>query len=130
MKIQSFADTLAHVAAVIRTELPDMSVADIYFSVGSVTITALDAKSYAELIRGVCGRKEKHASGNSFWITCELDGIRFSFDPPSRETVCDKKVVGKRIAKKRVEVRPAEYAEVEVEEDIIEWDCGSVLDPK
>ncbi len=47
-----------------------------------------------------------------------------------RENVCTKRVVGTKIVPERYVEGTASYVEPEHEEEIVEWDCSSVLAPE
>lgn len=79
----------------------------------------------AEAVRAL-GECEKEYTDWTIAFIKKFGPIKYGFYT-SRETICEKKVVGKKI----VPMQPSYYSpEVpEHEEDIVEWECGSLLAP-
>ncbi len=100
-------------------KLPELSIVNVFFHTKAGLVDAI-----ANI--GACEK----VGGDSWFALRKWFGriaLDFNID---RDRVCEARVVGKRIVKKQVPVAPVEYREEEVEEDIIEWDCKSLLNGK
>jgi hypothetical protein len=92
---------------------------------GALTVyTERDTKERAAEIARALGTAEKHMDAGSPYLRLvrSFNGVRlcFVFD---RAAVCERRVVGQRT----IPATPARDAQPEREEDIIEWNCHSIL---
>lgn len=71
----------------------------------------------------VMGNVEKDYSDQIVTISKNFNGIKLALKP-YRETVCIKRVIGKKILKEKI---PTDFIEEEKEVEIIEWDCRPLL---
>lgn len=86
----------------------------------------LDSKEFAaKVARAMMTCEKKVSDGGLLYLKRKFHGItlQFLFD---RNIVCERRVVGKRQVP--AEVIPERVIEAH-EEDIVEWDCGSLLAP-
>lgn len=77
------------------------------------------------IVRAVPGEWRKNAGSNLFRAEADLCGLRLQVIV-DRAAVCTRKVVGTKQVEKKV---PVEFKTETVDEDIVEWDCGSLLKP-
>src|SRR5215831_18144484 len=74
-----------------------------------------------------CPSPSKESQNNTFELRKDFAGGVFYLADTRRENVCTKRVVGT----KKVEVQDpqllAEVPKIEVDEDIVEWDCHPLL---
>jgi len=79
----------------------------------------------ASIIRSIPGKWAKRDTGDLFRAHIDLFGLALEI-VVSRDAVCERKVVGTRKVIKQI---PVKHETVEIEEDVVEWDCGSLLKP-
>jgi hypothetical protein len=77
------------------------------------------------IIRSIPGKWSKRDTADLFRAHMDLFGLALEV-VVSRDAVCERKVVGTRKVTKQI---PVKHETVEVEEDVVEWDCGSLLKP-
>jgi hypothetical protein len=80
-------------------------------------------ETFANAARAL-GSAKKTYSEQFIRLTLEISPHFFLQAVDYRASVCEKKVTGKRLVTKLI---PSEYRLEEVEEEIIEWECGSIL---
>lgn len=79
-------------------------------------------KSFPDIARRL-GKCTKAVVGGDFGLVKHFGIVEAHFEAPQKD-VCTPRIVGKRIVKEKV---PIEFREIEKEEDIVEWDCPSVM---
>lgn len=77
----------------------------------------------AAIIRAVGGRWSKNATDAFFTTATQLRGLHIRV-VAHRDQVCERRVIGTETVVKKV---ATVFEEREVEQDIIEWDCGPIL---
>lgn len=90
------------------------------YVLSSIWFHGESARKNLEAVAKAFGTFEKHA-GESYFEISKKFGPHILEANTTREAVCVRKVVGTRKVKK------IEPAEVEVEEEIVEWKCPSLL---
>lgn len=108
-------------------EHPDLEIYDIRLTENPITLVIFNMNSKLEAQEFV------HAVGK-VTKTVDSDFLRLTHTPLSkgfcvqavfnRSTTCTSRVVGTRTVIKTV---PISFEEQTVEEDIVEWDCGSIM---
>lgn len=92
-----------------------------------ITVGCYSREVLERAARAVPGQKVKDVDEFAFRLKTEpAPGLRFEWWA-SRENVCTPRVTGTRTVTRSVPVEPTEYRDVEVEEQIVEWDCGPLL---
>ena len=86
--------------------------ADIY-------LHGLPREELAAVAREMPGVVRKEAGGEDFWVQADIGVVKLTAFARSRDSVCTRNVVGTRHVP--AEVIPAH------DEEIVEWDCGSLL---
>ncbi len=110
-KCRKIADTL--------DMLPDFPEHTVTCNVGAapaVAIHGLTKDELVVLVRGL-GRVAKNASGGTFWVNGDYDGVDVTGFAADREDLCRRVVTGRRTV-------PAQAERVE---DIVEWVCDPIL---
>lgn len=78
----------------------------------------------AAIVRAIGGRWDKDATHpNLFVISTRLRGLLVDVTA-DRDQVCTRRIVGSQTVIKKI---PTAFEEREIKQDIIEWDCGSLL---
>lgn len=91
-----------------------------------VTIESDQKAATAGIIRAVGGSWSKRPGGTDGHLLIPSTYIRGLFVEiiADREAVCVRKVVGTETVTKQI---PVTFEEQTVEQDIVEWDCGSLM---
>lgn len=90
------------------------------------TIYPRDTKESLQDISRILKPCNKEYNDTLLTLTKDIGGIPFHATF-FRETACKKKEVGVKVVKRKKEVVPAVYEEVEEEQPVYEWECESLL---
>lgn len=120
---QSYIAGLRSLAAALENNeempLPDQSTLSVY-------VYGDEKAQMRKAAKATPGTLEKKSNDTFFRLSREFDGITYEI-VACRNATCTPVVVGKKKATKTEIVTPAVTREVEVEENVIEWDCGDIL---
>lgn len=100
-------------------------------SLSQISVFSFDEETVAEAARigRLLGSFDKEVDDDFFALAKMFEAIKLRF-VFYRNKICTPRVVGTRTVKKKVYPAHVEPAEVEVQEDIVEWDCPSLLAPE
>ncbi len=93
----------------------------------SVVFYTHSAEEFRALVRLLGGRRDKGGYEDAFFVTRRFgsaeDLVTVTIHAPSRESVCEKRVVGTKKVEEQIFVKTGHM----IDEEVVEWDCGNLL---